>query len=122
MNNLGRDTLVRPSCCAKSHGILVFQMTSKSYESQDYIENSGIRAVFVSLHCFANAQMLERDTRPAQEHRRLHRRVNAASVCLLPAPGRPSEACRQKQTQILSLENGHTHMNKSRQAATYQQG
>lgn len=86
MNNLGRDTLVRPSCCAKSHGILVFQMTSKSYESQDYIENSGIRAVFVSLHCFANAQMLERDTRPAQEHRRLHRRVNAASVCLLPMP------------------------------------
>lgn len=96
-------------------------MTSKSYKSQDYIETL-VSGQCLPLHCFANAQMLEQDTRPAQEHRRLHRRVNAASVRLLPCvpqagPLRPAD-----KNKLKFSENGHTHMNKSRQAATYQYG
>ena len=37
MNNLWRETLMRSSCSAKSHGIVVSHVISKIYKSQDYI-------------------------------------------------------------------------------------
>lgn len=124
MKNLWSDTLIRPYCSAKSHGILVSHVISKSYKKKITYEKSSIRSMFISLYCLSNAQMQKQDVFLAQEYRHFHQRVNTVLVCLLPVPqGRPSETCRQKQTQILSHENRHTWTRASRPPLpTYQWG